>query len=228
MRWLAAASMALGLVFGVAFPASVFGAPTGYTIVASLTPPTLSSGSNANLNCGWHVACVNPYTNGVGLDWEDGNTGFGNPWYFRGFFASNNPAGGVVATGAPLVNQQGSDRCDIMTVWIIEKFNGVLRAAPTYTHVNMPQPQAQFGILGSPLGTYITRQIGGTIDDSLNCQFGGSHVHEGHSNVSGVVTTSRNTGLYPTGLVCHNNACGTFTNNNPTKWTRRFTWLEGG
>lgn len=223
--------IALAAIFGfsaaVALPNNVLGSPTGYTIVASLTPPTLSSGSSANLNCGWHQECDGTYPFGNGLDWEDGGTNYGNPWYFRGIFATNNPAGGIVATGVPLVNTQDPSLCDKMTVWIVEKFNGVLRAAPIYEHTNITN-SAQFSIAGSVLGTYTNRQIGTTIDDhGTNCPFDGSHVHEDHVSVNGSVTISTDTSRYQTGAQCHNNHCGLFANNSPTNWTRRFSWPEG-
>jgi len=226
-RVLCAISIVAGALFAVAFPHAGFGAPTGYTIVASMTPPTLSSGSSPLLTCGWHAACVSPWSSGVGLDWDDGSSGYGNPWYFRGYFATDNPAQGIVATGQPMVNLQHPDYCDRMTVFIMEKYGNVLRAAPVYTHTNITNSNA-FNIQGSVLGTYISRQIGTTINDQgTNCPFGGSHVHEEHAVISGPVTISRNTGKYPTASACHT-SCGTFKNNNLSNWTRRFSWPEGG
>jgi hypothetical protein len=192
-----------------------------------MTPPTLSSGSASNLNCGWHGACGATPTAGTALDWEDGGTNYGNPWYFRGVFAISNPNGAIIATGVPLVNQSGSDRCDIMTVWIVEKFSGALRAAPIYEHVNIATNSAQFNISGTLFGTYLSRQIGTTIDDTGGCIFYGSHVHEDDASVGGTATTSRHTSLYPTGAQCSNLNCGTFPNNNASNWTRKFSWPEG-
>lgn len=109
----------------------------------------------------------------------------------------------------------------------MEKFNGVLRAAPLYVHTNITSSSA-FNIQGSVLGTYMSRRIGSTIDDTgSNCAFGGSHVHEEHAVISGPVTISRNTAKYPNASDCHT-SCGMFKNNNLSNWTRRFSWPEGG
>ncbi len=227
LKYMVVLSILLGFTLGIAVTSRARAAGTGYTIVVTMTPPTLVSGSYATLNCGWHLACVNPYTYSTGLDFEDGNTGYNNPWYFRGYFATGNPAGGVVATGTPLVNQSGADVCDRMTVWIIEKYNGVLRAAPLYVHTKITNSTV-FDIGGSLFGTYFNRQIGATIDDAgLNCSFTGSHVHEDHVSVNGGVTTTLHSSLYPSATTC-NNSCGLFFNSTQNGWTRKFSWPEGG
>jgi len=226
VRWLIAVAAVVGFVLGAGLPSLTEGAPTGRTIIAQMTPPTLASGQQANLNCGWHTACVSPWSTGIALDWEDGGTGYGNPWFFRGFFAVDSSSSYIVARGAPLTVQEGSNKCDIQTVWIIEQFNGVLRAAPTYQHVSRTT-STQFYILGSLFGTYVNRQIGATVSDFGGCDFTGSHVHEYHSVISGPTTISRNTSKYPTASTCHNLACGLFTNSSLNNWTRKFTWPEG-
>lgn len=223
IRYTVVAALLGGVFRALYMPRGVAGHVTGYTIVASLTPPTLATGGFANLNCGWHGQCTTPPTSGTALDWEEGAD---NAWYFRGFFATNRPGGGVVAKGAPLVNQAGSDRCDIMTVWIIEAHHNVLRAAPTYTHVDLSNP-AQFSITGSPLGTYLSREIGDAINDVGCPAFFGDHVHDDHVSTGGIAQISRNTGLYPTAAQC-SDACGVFQNNSPTRWICRFTWAESG
>lgn len=118
-----------------------------------------------------------------------------------------------------------------MTVWITDRHSGQLMAIPTYTHVNITSSSA-FNFSGSPWTTYNNRKIGVTIDEMLTSCSTGSHVHESHSPyLAGIVTTTRNTGLYPTAVQCHTPPCnpayGPYTNNNINNWTRRFAWAEG-
>lgn len=226
IRWFIPLVIAVGLLVGL-MSQSASGHQTGATLAVSITPPTLADGSNANLNCGWHTACVSPWTSGYGLDWEDGNTGFGNSWYFRGFF--------YVSSGTrtafrmfPLVSNSSPSTCDVMTVWIAEIHSGALMGIPTYTHVNITD-SSSFDWSGGIWTEYHSRVIGTTIDDTgASCAFGGSHVHEAHTDyLVGTVTNTRNTGLYPLATACHNLACGTFQNNNINKWTNHWEWAEG-
>ena len=73
MRMLALFAALFGLLIGIAFPGLVSSDETGEEFAVALTPSTLSSGSEPTLNCGWHTACVSPWTSsGIALDWEDG------------------------------------------------------------------------------------------------------------------------------------------------------------
>lgn len=84
MRWIAFTSINAGFVLGIASLSVAGGTgPTGKTIVGYMNPPTLSSGSSSWLNCGWHAACGATPTAGTALDWDDENTGYDNPVYFR-------------------------------------------------------------------------------------------------------------------------------------------------
>lgn len=146
-RWLALISIVLGLLAGVAFHGTALGNLTGYQLAAAMTPPTLQTGYSPLLNCGRHGACTDPPTAGTGLDWEDGGTGYGLSWWFRSFVYWSGASNQRVATGAPLVSVQDPDRCDVMTVWIIEYHSGALRGIPTYTHTAILN-SAQFPITG--------------------------------------------------------------------------------
>lgn len=224
LRILAPLAIVVGAFIGMITAADAH--QTGHTLAVALTPPTLSSGSSPLLNCGWHTACGSPPTSGVALDWEDGGTNYGNPWHFRGFFyVSDGPR--TAFRMYPLVNQQGSSVCDIMTVWITEKHSGALMAIPTYYHVTLTAT-SQFDWSGSQWTTYHSRQMGATMNDAGgSCTFFGSHVHDTHvSYLPGVVSTTTNTGYYPTASSCSWN-CGTHQNNNINKWIRRWEWSEG-
>jgi hypothetical protein len=225
--WLALASTVLGLLAGVAFHGTALGNLTGYQLAAAMTPPTLQTGYWPLLNCGWHGACTSPPTSGTGLDWEDGGTGYGLPWYFRSFVYWSGTYNKRVATGAPLVSVQNPDKCDVMTVWIIYYHCGALRGIPTYVHTAILN-FAQFPINGGPWTYYNGRLVGATINDTgSECPFGGSHVHENDVPYrTDIVTTTRNTGLYPAASTCSSD-CGYFQNNNINNWTRRFAWAEG-
>lgn len=227
MRFLAALAVVLGVSIGVGWPNGTSGHQTGYQIIVQMTPPTKSSGSSPTLTCGWHTACVSPWSSGVGLDWDDDDDGYGNSWYFRGVMVTTNSAGGAVFKGTPLVNQTGSEVCERMTVWVTEFHHGTLRAAPMYTHVNITSASA-FTVPGSVLGTYYSKKVGETIDDhGDSCDFFGSHVHEWDITVnSPPTTTSRNTTKYPSASTCHT-TCGTHRNDLASSWTRKFTWNEG-
>jgi hypothetical protein len=238
MRWLAVIVTVIGLFLGMAFPRVALGDLTGYQLAAAMAPPTETSGTSAELNCGWHsdsTGCVSPYTFGYALDWEDKKAdrgSYNNPWYFRGFFYTSASTNRRIATGIPLVSQSSPDYCDMMTVWIAEYHSGQLRGIPVYYHVNITN-STSFAITGGPWTVYQNRLIGRTINDTgSSCGFGGSHVHE--SDVpyrTDIVTTTRNTGLYPTAQQCHTAPCnptyGPYVNNNINNWTRRFAWAEG-
>ena len=111
IRWLAFLAFAAGLAAGVASPRVAEGHLTGHTLAASLTPPTLSSGSSPTLNCGWHLICYPPTgdTTPYGLDWADG--GYGSPWYFRGFFYASNTSR-LAFKGVPAFVSGGPFVCD--------------------------------------------------------------------------------------------------------------------
>ena len=223
-RFIAPLAVLVGVFAGLIGPASAH--ETGATLSVGLTPPTLSSGSSPLLTCGWHTACVSPYTASYGLDWDDNSTGYGNAWYFRGFFYVSDSSRTAFKM-YPLVSQQGSSICDVMTVWITEIHSGALMAIPTYTHVDITASSA-FSWSGSQWTTYQSKQIGTTIDDTgASCAFGGSHVHESHVDyLTSDVTISRHTSYYPTASSCHT-TCGTHQNNNIDKWTRSWEWEEG-
>jgi len=232
IRWLGPTAAIIGLALGMIIPRPASGNLTGAQLAVALTPPTLASGSSAELNCGWHTACGSPPTAGTALDWEDGGTGFGNPWYFRGFFYVSDSVRTAYRM-YPLVNNQDPNTCDIMTVWITEIHSGALMAIPTYMHVNITS-SANFSWQGGPWTVYNSRQIGTTIDDTgSSCGFAGSHVHEDHTSYrTNVVTITRNTDLYPTASQCHTAPCsslgyGPYTNNSINNWIRRFAWAEG-
>lgn len=224
IRWLGLVAAAIGLIFGIALPHSAAGNVTGAQLAVVVQPPTLGDGLSPLLTCGWHTACGNPPTSGIALDWDDDNQNTGNPWYFRGFFYVSN-TNRTAFTMYPLVNQSGSDRCDIMTVWVVEVHSGALMAIPTFMHVNITD-SSSFSWIGGPWTIYNSRQIGRTINDT-GCTWFGSHVHEYHTAyLTNLVTITRDTGVYPTGASC-SGSCGTFQNNNIANWTRKFAWAEG-
>lgn len=230
-RILASISIVGGIAAGMLFPSLVSSSGvTGYTLIASMAPPTLSSGSTPLNSCGWHNVCESggggpPST---ALDWADGGEA-PQPWYFRGYFVTSNPAPQNIATGYPIFVQGGNLVCDKMTVWIAEKHNGELRAAPVYTHTNITN-WGGFSIVGSLFGTYKNKLIGNTIDDT-GCPFYGSHVHETHVVVPNQpdVTTNLHTSRYPTLANCGlgGPSCTTHQNNLRQAWTRKFSWPEG-
>lgn len=126
-----------------------------------------------------------------------------------------------------------------MTVWITEIHSGQLMAIPTYWDTNITN-SSSFSWSGSQWTTYQTRHIGTTINDSGGCGWNGSHVHETHvAHLTGLVAITRNTSLYTKdGSGCSdtnccptpanpNMTCGTFKNNDISKWIRRFAWDEG-
>ncbi len=229
IRWFVPVAVAIGLLLGLVSN-SALGHQTGATLAVSLTPPTLSSGSSANLNCGWHSACVSPWNSGYGLDWEAG-AGYGNPWYFRGFFYASD-SNRTPFRMFPLVTNSSPDTCDVMTVWIAEIHSGALMAIPTYTHVNITN-NFSFDWSGGPWTVYHDRHIGDTINDTGSlCAFNGAHVHEAHSDyLVGTVTNTRNRsvdgGVYVDAATCHNLACGTYRTDDIYKWTNHWQWAEG-
>ncbi len=123
--------------------------------------------------------------------------------------------------------------CDIMDVWVIETYNGQLRAVARYLHMNLSST-SQFSITTSGSGAYNNRRIGYMIDDN-GCPGSWKHVHEEHvpdevwdatPNVSETINTS-----YPSGDYCFwdndPRECKSYTNNSATNRTRVFTWEEG-
>ncbi len=230
-RFLAAISIVGGIAAGMLFPSLVSSSgPTGYTLIASMTPPTLSSGSSPWNTCGWHDECTSNGQSSTALDWDDGGDA-PQSWYFRGYFHTSNPSPQIIATGYPLYVDGGSLACDKRTVWIVEKHNGELRAAPVYTHTTITN-SSSFLITGSLFGTYRNKLIGTTINDT-GCAFFGSHVHETHIVVPNQpdVTIQRNTSRYPTIDTCEwdvdQQDCAQHQNNLRQAWTRKFTWPEG-
>lgn len=197
-------------------------------MAVALTPPTLSSGSDSRLTCGYHTACTSPPSAGIALDWDDDNQSYGNDWRFRGFFYASD----TVRTAFkmfPLVNQEGDEDCDIMTVWITETHSANLMATPLYMHTDITNSTA-FSWTGGPWTVYHTRTIGTTIDDD-GCTIFGSHVHEYHFPYQpdpdvDLIDITQHTSLYPDGDTCEI-ACGDFDNNDIANWTQRFAWDEG-
>ena len=233
IRSIGFAALTVGLLLGIAFPRAAFGNLTGHTLGVALTPPTQASGSSVELSCGWHVACVSPFTEGYGLDWDDGGS-YGSDWHFRGFFYVSN-SNRTAFKMYPLVSVQNLDDCDVMTVWITEIHSGALMAIPTYTHVKITSGSS-FQWTGGPWTVYHTKKIGTTIDDDgSNCPFTGSHVHEAHVDyLTDLVLIERHTALYPTAEECSLDRCsendppyGPYANNNINNWTNHWQWSEG-
>ena len=224
LRLLVVAAVVAGFAAGVAFPRGIQGSATGKTLSAFMSPVTYAAGQNSPLTCGWHGECTNPSTSGTGLDWDDSTSN--RNWYFRGFFAVNTGPGYNIASGTPLVNRQNGFDCNVMTVWIIETHSNTLRAAPTYTHVNITNSSA-FNIYGGSFyGAFLDRAIGQTVDESGygNCPTTGTHAHESDAPIAGTSTT-RNTGLYPTGYCSL--VCNYYRNDLANNYTRKFVWPEG-
>lgn len=228
IRLLAPIAMIVGLAIGVWFPGTVSSHTTGATLAVALTPPTLVSGSEAWLNCGWHVNCNNSNP-GNGLDWDDEDTLYNKPWYFRGFFYVSDTSRTAFRM-YPLVYAEGPGAvCDVMTVWIVEIHSGALMAIPTYTHVNITN-SSSFDWSGSQWTTYQNRQIGVTIDENNSSCSSGSHVHEDDiPTVPGLALApiSRNTSLYPAWAQCNTVHCEKHWNNSINHWTRSWQWSEG-
>lgn len=234
MRWLFLAVAVLGVLLGFAFPKNITLAGTGKYYSAMMTPPSGTSGQSPVLTCGWHTgACDSRYESGISLDWDDTPTTI--DVYFRGYFTqSNSPSETTRLKGKPVENQKGSSVCDIMDVWIIENYNGQLRAVPRYYHMNL-STTAQFSITTSGSGTYNNRKIGYMVDDA-GCTGQWKHVHEEHVpdemwDSTPNVAESINTTRYPSGDYClwdgNPSDCVAYQNNVGTNWTRTFTWEEG-
>lgn len=233
MRWFALIATLAGALLGVAFLSGVLGG-TGYTFSVAMTPPTGSSGESPLLTCGWHGECPPTPTAGIALDWD--NTATTSNVYFRGYFyRSNSPFESTRLWGQPIEVQKGSDRCDIMAVWILERYNGALRAVPKYTHINLSSTAA-FNIAtwgGGGTGWYNNRRIGYMVDDSGGCRFGGTHAHEYHQadetwDSTPNVTETLHTSLYPALDYCPGGVgCTAYKNNDLNNWTRWFVWEEG-
>jgi hypothetical protein len=226
IRFIAAGALVIGFLGGLVLPLPGRGnATTGDAITIYMQPPTLGWGSSPYLTCGRHSTCLPPYNTSSALDWDDNNTGYGNPVYYRSYNFTSNTGGIIqVARGLPLQIQTAQDGCAIMAVWVAEGTNGPLRAIPKYDHVNVYNAAA-FPIWGRayPQTQYTSRRVGSTVNDSALCSTTGSHVHEDYYSSSASYT--QNT-AYPTASGCHDN-CGTRLNSNVNNYTRRFQWTEG-
>jgi len=234
MRWLALTAVLLGALVGVAFPGPEQGlAGTGRTFVASMLPPSGSSGQYPMLTCGWHTgACDSRYESGINLDWDDtpGNVNV----YFRGLF-SRTGASGNTLKGQPVEQYKGPTVCDTAGVWIIEVYNGGLRAVPVYMHMNLSTTSV-FYIYTTGTGSYYHSRVIGYMIDDAGCTGQWKHVHEYHTpdevwDSTPNVTETINTSKYPNGDYCFWDGdpsdCRTYYNQSSSNWTRRFTWEEG-
>lgn len=240
MRWLTLIAVIFGMLVGLFLPSvgTVFGG-TGKYYSASMVPPSGTSGQSPVLTCGWHTgACDSPTETGISLDWD--NTATTLNVYFRGYFTRSSSGTETTRLEAqPLENQKGSAVCDIMDVWVIENYNGQLRAIPRYEHINLSST-AQFSVTTSGTGSYNNRNIGYMINDS-GCASIGTHVHEMHvpdevwDTTPNVSETIHGGSFYPNGDYClYNDAndsqppyCRAFANSTSSNWTRLFTWEEG-
>jgi len=75
-------------------------------------------------------------------------------------------------------------------------------------------------------GAFLERAIGQTVDETgyRKCSTAGTHVME-HDAPTGGTTTTRNTGLSPTGYC--SGVCAYYQNNIANNYTRKFVWSEG-
>lgn len=230
LRWVALAAIIAGFPAGALFPSPAGGSgPTGHTIVPILTPPTLGAGSSPLLTCGWHEACTGA-SSGIALDWDD--TPADTRVFFRGFFArTNTPTATLALWAQPTVNRGGNYECEIKDVWIIEVRSGKLKAVPRYMHIDLTTT-SRFNIYTQTFGYWHNIRIGNTTqDDSVGCDWFGSHAHEMDIWTASGVMTTRNTGLYPTSETCRwpevTRDCRYFRNDVIDNWTRKFQWAEG-
>lgn len=86
IRALILASLGAGIVLGLLFPVQRSAALTSYKV-------DVYPGGNGYLSCGWHVACISPYTSGDALD-------FGDPtWVYFRSKSQNSEGSSVAGTG---------------------------------------------------------------------------------------------------------------------------------
>ena len=188
------------------------------------------------MNCGWHDVCVSPYPDGSGLDWAN-NSSQGNKIFFRGSFKrSNSPYEASHLRQVAELRQGGSSVCDIFTVRVEEWYGAPAdwnyRWAMRYVHANrgginvLPIPTS-----GDTTGVWTATWSGNMVDDSQNCPWTGTHVHDNaeinHSYPKAIPGWAENRNP-PTPNAIPYAPGGLFPPNGWPNygWSRYFEWAE--
>ena len=133
------AVVVIGLVLGSGFPRRAHAA--NYWEFWHDISVGGTSGQTVSLNCGWHTACVSPYSSGAGLDWEetDAYAYFAGAAGWDSWFVQN-------AAYAQITNQPSynGSSCKNVVAEIRNWYTGSVLAREVYTHVErtarVPQP----------------------------------------------------------------------------------------
>ena len=207
--------LTLAILVGVAA-----GALTGRTGARAITAYDLymmPGGVTNALTCGWHSACISPYSWGNALDW--GNAG-GNAVYWRSYGVA--VPTGAIGVGFPL---DVSGTCKAAGVDVYD-VGWIPRGRVVFTHTQLTRTTS-FAIAGGPpLTPALTLlSVGTTASTELySCTsptpplWSGPHLHQ-YSTASGWYA---NTAVYP-------NAPSTGTGYNLgtwTNWQNRTYWYQ--
>lgn len=198
-RKLTILSSVVGAVGGALLPAGI-GNATHHRIDAFMTPPVKSAGQDAILTCGWHVACVSPYTAGIGLDWDDAAP-VGGTVYFRGYFKVEGHGTQTNQLTVKLVDTESPFTCDRVYADIWENNPDNIPPGPADRFARMDYIHAtdawsgngQFSLTTNSTGAWNNKVVGEMSDPDAGCAWSGTHVHESDVDVQSKTTTARNT-----------------------------------
>jgi len=169
-----AASVALGLLFAVAFLAGTLTYQVAYaTNYLYLQLQGGTEAGTANVNCGWHDACAS--TSGNALDWDQGN---GAGVYFTSYASYN--SGSTIAGTASAAQDNGD--CKRVTV-SVKRPDGTALGPVYYVHSDVYSTSTFTVNAGASL-TETQYRVATTAADTQTCinlgywTAGGYHLHQ--------------------------------------------------
>jgi hypothetical protein len=212
----------LAATIGIALGSLVGVLTTGVTKGAEIYVSVYQHGgpSSISINCGWHSACVSPYTSGSALDWQNsGNAAI----YWRSYNFRSDTSNGTIGTGN-IASNNGT--CKGIRVDVYDIF-GFTKGAIQYTHSQLSQQYSSFGIFGGWGGPWQELQIGRTASTEFSScvnqgLWSGPHLHQTRG-----ATWWEVTGPYPSASSCHTSGCwvGPHTSPGYQQFEQHWCWF---
>ena len=205
--------LALGLAVLVGFLVGAFSpreSSASYGVRFYFQPPAGTSW--AELHCGWHDACVEPFNPDTGLDWGPAWTAY---FRFRGYNHYSPPVQEAITYNSFFMY---NNVCQAVQAKIYDAFWVTHKGDMRYVHTKDPASPG-FVMSARSRGVYGSAAISTMVSsEGSGCPWLGVHVHETHLNV--LESFARNTSRWP-------NADGTGSCSwvaSLSCWTRHIDW----
>jgi hypothetical protein len=218
-------AVVVGALAGILFPNHAIAAIIWVDLYVNPGPETNT------LTCGWHTACVSPYSSGPALDWNnpvDWSVSGGRDrdvrWVSYGFRSDTT---GDIGDG---LIADASATCKAIDVQATDAF-GFSKGYIRYTHSYSWVPGWYIAIYGSPGGAPSSSAVANTARTELSaCVSQGfwsaPHLHQLHSSEFGARPTNTVSGqtVYPTGSAMHTSLTYTGSVGGSAYWAADQHW----